>query len=120
MIELHGTIHSVICVNCKHQIHRAKFQEELEVLNPEWTAIVRQSNDQNETRPDGDVDINNENLFRNFQLPSCPHCKTGILRPDVVLFGDNVPLERVERANSIITNVSIITLILWHFCELFL
>jgi len=52
-------------------------------------------------RPDGDLDIN-EKFFRkeNFHIPECKKC-CGILKPDVVFFGDNVPRQRVEFCTSL-------------------
>ncbi len=44
-------------------------------------------------RPDGDVDLDDTD---GFVVPSCLACG-GVLKPDVVFFGENVPAARVER-----------------------
>merc|ERR1711963_1175380 len=46
-------------------------------------------------KPDGDVELSPEEVA-NFRVPNCPKCDTGILKPHVVFFGDNVPKPRVE------------------------
>ncbi|MEG0200562.1 MAG: Sir2 family NAD-dependent protein deacetylase, partial [Comamonas sp.] len=47
--------------------------------------------------PDGDADLEHED-FSAFEVPACPHCGTGVLKPDVVFYGESVPRERVEQA----------------------
>lgn len=49
-------------------------------------------------RPDGDVEVE---IDEGFIVPPCPSC-SGLLKPDVIFFGDNVPRQRVEAANSLI------------------
>lgn len=104
-IELHGTTHQVICLNCGDLTDRHLFQNRVKKLNPEWARAVEvlESGEAGSDasfgmriRPDGDLDIN-EKFFRkeNFHIPECKKC-SGILKPDVVFFGDNVPRQRVE------------------------
>jgi NAD-dependent SIR2 family protein deacetylase len=57
--------------------------------NPAWHAAAM-------TAPDGDADIDAA-VIESFTPPRCPHC-AGLLKPDVVFFGENVPRERFERA----------------------
>jgi len=90
VIDLHGRIDAVRCMNCGHRLTRAELQQQLLVLNPAWAEI------EGRVAPDGDVDLGNAD-YAHFVVPDCPVCG-GILKPDVVFFGENVPRERVERA----------------------
>jgi len=88
--ELHGATAIVKCMRCSFWIHRQAFQKNLDQLNP---GMVARSDD---IRPDGDVELTQEEVST-FQVPHCLKCGTGILKPDVVFFGDNVPRLRVEQ-----------------------
>jgi len=89
MCALHGRIADVICLGCREQTSRAALHARMSELNPGWA-------ERHETvtvRPDGDVDLDET---RGFVVPTCASCG-GILKPDVVFFGENVPKPRVER-----------------------
>jgi NAD-dependent SIR2 family protein deacetylase len=58
--------------------------------HPDWADITAS------TAPDGDADLESQD-FNGFQPPPCPHCE-GLLKPDVVFFGENVPRTRVDAA----------------------
>jgi len=90
VIDLHGLINAVRCMQCAHTLPRAELQRQLLANNPEWAGI------EGRVAPDGDVDIEGQD-FSSFIVPDCPQCG-GILKPDVVFFGENVPRERVDRA----------------------
>ncbi|MEM1263144.1 MAG: NAD-dependent protein deacetylase [Pseudomonadota bacterium] len=92
VIDLHGRLDSVSCLSCDWQAPRADWQQRLSKLNPDIaaTAVTAQ------TRPDGDAAIDDLDLSR-FVVPACPRCG-GIVKPDVVFFGENVPRERVADA----------------------
>jgi len=87
--ELHGTNSIVTCMSCSYYVPRMQFQLKLSEQNP--TMIPRVA----DIRPDGDVELTEEEV-RHFKVPSCPKC-SGILKPYVVFFGDNVPRARVEQ-----------------------
>ena len=89
VIELHGSGFEVICLSCKYSIDRHDFQLILNQLNPE---VVDTST---MMRPDGDVELSQETVD-NFVIPPCPDCG-GNLKPKIVFFGDNVPMERIQR-----------------------
>lgn len=92
-LDLHGRIDTVLCMDCGMRAPRAALQHELERRNPEWVAL------QAGAAPDGDADL--EGLdFSGFDVPSCAHCGNGLLKPDVVFFGESVPRERVEAARA--------------------
>lgn len=89
VIDLHGRIDSVRCMQCGARSARAQMQARLLELNPFLEALTAR------TAPDGDADLEIDAAA--VQLPACEHCG-GILKPDVVLFGENVPPERVQAA----------------------
>jgi NAD-dependent SIR2 family protein deacetylase len=90
VLELHGNIHSVVCLDCGAKVPRAFVQAELTALNPQVAAADAQP------LPDGDAQVEPE-LLDDFRLPACSHCG-GTLMPDVVFFGDNVPAARTACA----------------------
>lgn len=91
VIDLHGRLDRVRCLGCEQRLAREQFQRELEQRNPHWCTLDALD------APDGDADL--EGLdFARFDVPPCADCG-GILKPDVVFFGENVPRERVEQAS---------------------
>lgn len=86
--ELHGTVASVICLNCHVMIPRDELQERIFQENPHWSAKPEG------LAPDADVFVA-ESAVRMFKTPHCERCG-GILKPNVVFFGDSVPKRRVE------------------------
>lgn len=90
VIDLHGRLDRVECLDCRWIYRRDDFQEELARRNPEWGGASGR------IRPDGDVDLGAVD-YEAFDVPPCPHCG-GDLKPWVVFFGEQVPKDRVERA----------------------
>ncbi|MCZ8294807.1 MAG: NAD-dependent protein deacetylase [Hylemonella sp.] len=87
VVDLHGRIDTVCCLGCGARSSRRDLQEALMARNPDWLALDARS------LPDGDADL--ESLdFASFHVPVCPQCG-GLLKPDVVFFGESVPRERV-------------------------
>ena len=89
VIDLHGSLDVVRCMQCENTQSRAELQTRLLADNPTWSEA------QALVAPDGDVDI--ERDCSQFVVSDCPQC-AGILKPDVVFFGEPVPRERVARA----------------------
>ncbi len=89
LVALHGRIADVVCLGCRATSPRATLHARLTELNPGFaerhTAV--------ENRPDGDVELDDTD---GFVVPACDDCN-GVLKPDVVFFGENVPVARVER-----------------------
>ncbi len=92
-IDLHGRIDTVRCMACEARLPRSALQTELLQRNPAWAALDARA------APDGDADLDGMD-FSSFDIPSCPACGTGLLKPDVVFFGESVPRERVAAAHA--------------------
>jgi NAD-dependent SIR2 family protein deacetylase len=90
VIDLHGRLDHVRCMHCDRRFPRAEFQAELVRLNPDWLGLTAKP------APDGDADLDDAD-FSSFVIPPCARCG-GILKPDVVFFGESVPRERVQTA----------------------
>ena len=90
VIDLHGRIDTVRCLGCGQRTSRDELQRELERRNPSFAALDAVE------APDGDADLEGV-VFETFDVPACSACG-GLLKPDVVFFGENVPAERVQRA----------------------
>ena len=90
VIDLHGRLDHVRCMGCDDVSPRPALQERLERLNPDWLTL------NSVVAPDGDADLD-EVDFSTFAVPACRRCG-GVLKPDVVFFGENVPRPRVEAA----------------------
>ncbi|XP_058449165.1 NAD-dependent protein deacylase Sirt4 [Malaya genurostris] len=93
VIELHGSGYTVICVGktgagCDYRIPRHDFQQILDQMNPHM------EDKSTMIRPDGDVELPHE-YEENFKIPPCPQCG-GSLKPEIVFFGDNIPMPRIE------------------------
>ncbi|GGY02823.1 NAD-dependent protein deacetylase [Litchfieldella qijiaojingensis] len=91
VIDLHGRAEVVRCMTCQGRRMRHDLHAELEALNPDWLARSAAAG------PDGDADLEAED-FSSFRVPACQRCGDGILKPDVVFFGDSVPAERITAA----------------------
>jgi len=91
VIDLHGRLDVVVCLDCGDRTSRAALQAAMAEANPAWRAVAAPA-------PDGDADIAAD-LVAAFAAPWCGRCGGG-LKPDVVFFGENVPVARVEAARG--------------------
>ena len=89
IVTLHGRVADVLCLSCRTVSPRRDLQERMEPLNAGWA----EAHADVESRPDGDVALEET---QDFVVPECEICG-GILKPDVVFFGENVPKDRVAR-----------------------
>jgi len=89
LVEIHGRLNRVSCLGCGHRIHRDELQSRLESLNPDWRPAVLGYN------PDGDAELD-ASAYPGFRVADCDRCG-GPLKPDVVFFGESVPVERIAR-----------------------
>ncbi|WP_425605364.1 NAD-dependent protein deacetylase [Pseudoxanthomonas putridarboris] len=90
VIDLHGRLDVVRCMACEARTPRAELQARLAQRNPDWAGLAAA------TAPDGDADLEGRD-FSAFDVPDCIACG-GLLKPDVVFFGESVPRERVDTA----------------------
>ncbi len=92
VIELHGALSRVVCLQCDEHTTRSALHERLAVANPGWTRAPIA------LKPDGDVDVED---VAGFVLVDCTSCG-GLLKPDVVYFGETVPRPRVDDAFALV------------------
>ena len=90
VIDLHGRIDVVRCLDCHQRVPREELQVELVRRNPTFASLDALS------APDGDADLDGVR-FDAFDVPACDGCG-GRLKPDVVFFGEGVPGDRVRQA----------------------
>lgn len=96
LIELHGNIHGVLCLECRKIHPRVEIQQWLAEANPSLVPTGPAGEVVPEARPDGDAEVELDE-FQDFQLPVCSACG-GVLQPDVIFFGDNIPPQRTAEA----------------------
>lgn len=90
VIDLHGRLDQVRCMGCERRTPRSELQIEFDRLNTRWVDL------QAADAPDGDADLDSHE-FASFQVPPCRQCG-GVLKPDVVFFGESVPGDRRDAA----------------------
>jgi NAD-dependent SIR2 family protein deacetylase len=121
--ELHGSLHRVVCLSCWSRSAREELDARLRAANPAWTAagaepaVIKEpssfcpdpqdssrpgSSKRREFLPDGDVALDETGGFTVVDCLSCG----GLLKPDVVFFGENVPKPRVEACFSLVSSSS--------------
>ena len=93
VIELHGSLHRVLCLDCHRHSPRDVIQRQMEIDNPHMAHVHAVQ------APDGDTLLDTA-LEAHFQVPRCPHCNGERLKPDVVFFGENVAPATASRAMS--------------------
>lgn len=103
VLDLHGALSRVVCIQCAHSMTRRALQARLSELNPEWSAT------DGLIRPDGDVELGDYDYHR-FVIAECPQC-AGPLKPDVVFFGERVPPERHAQANAAIAEAALLLVV---------
>jgi|AP95_1055475.scaffolds.fasta_scaffold00006_35 NAD-dependent SIR2 family protein deacetylase len=94
VIDLHGRLDEVVCLSCKAICSRASIQQEISAQNSLLTET-------GQLAPDGDADVE-EQFMASVVPPRCHQCQ-GILKPNVVFFGDNVPAIVVQQVYDAIS-----------------
>ena len=98
VVELHGRLDRVFCLDCGAVGCRSELQERLVELNGDWTAEVRAIN------ADGDAELD-QNDWPGFRVADCPACR-GTLKPQVVFFGESVPASTRQAVRSAVEQAS--------------
>ena len=97
--ELHGSLHRVTCLDCGQRTSRAELDRRLAAANAGWGAQTAAL-----INPDGDAVLDDE-AAASFVLADCSRCG-GVLKPDVVFFGENVPRPRVQACYALVEQAS--------------
>ena len=103
VIELHGALAEVRCLDCGRVEARDHLQQRLEAANPGWSPA------QAKAAPDGDAEIPADAVSA-FSVPGCEACG-GTLKPDVVFFGENVPSPKVEAAMRLVDQARLLLVV---------
>jgi len=90
VIDLHGRLDRVVCLSCGSLSDRHQLDRRLTEANAGWRGHA------SETNPDGDAELDDTHLD-GFSVVDCDGCG-GVLKPDVVYFGESVPAARVEES----------------------
>lgn len=97
VVELHGTMNTVLCLTCSQQFARESIARRLADANP-WLTLPAEV----DLRPDGDVSAEH---LADFSITACSNCG-GMLKPDVVFFGELVPRDRFRTAFEIVRHAN--------------
>lgn len=106
LVDLHGTYAVVICLDCGLRQSRWALHEQLERLNPGFIERVT-SRGAIEVAPDADAVLAETSDFR---MVDCRVC-SGVLKPDIVYFGENVPASRVHAANDLVDSSDVLVVV---------
>ncbi|MBB4986459.1 MULTISPECIES: NAD-dependent protein deacetylase [Streptomyces] len=94
VVELHGSLARVVCLSCGTYSPRRELAARLEEANAGFEPVAAGIN------PDGDADLTDEQVG-DFRVVPCANCG-GVLKPDVVFFGEAVPPRRVEHCRALV------------------
>jgi NAD-dependent SIR2 family protein deacetylase len=103
VIDLHGSLDRVVCLDCGSNFTRAEIQKYLLVNNPHLENLTA------DLAADGDVYLV-ELDFSEIEIPTCEHCD-GLLKPDVVFFGENVPRQRITECFDVLDRADAVLVI---------
>ncbi|WP_405476325.1 NAD-dependent protein deacetylase [Paenarthrobacter ilicis] len=100
VVDLHGRFDQVICLDHGHVFSRSLIAGILEEINPGFLEAATETGVV-EMAPDADATVEDPELITSFVMAVCPVCG-GILKPNFVYFGENVPKDRVERSYAMV------------------
>lgn len=87
LIELHGTLYKVECMNCGDiDTDRSLYQNRIHARNPSWSELIGKG----KINPDGDVELPAGASYDDFDIPPCNNCSSLKMKPKVVFFGENI------------------------------
>ncbi len=100
VVELHGSLDRVVCLGCGERTARGLLEQRLDRANPAWAAEEIRIN------PDGDAVLSDDQVL-GFRVVDCTGCG-GLLKPDVVFFGENVPPPRVRECYGLVDRAAML------------
>ncbi len=100
VIELHGSLSRVRCLGCGQRTGREELDRRLATVNARWAASLAGA-ESGVLNPDGDV-VLGPGAIDGFQVVDCTRCG-GVLKPDVIFFGENVPRPRVDGCYELVS-----------------
>jgi NAD-dependent SIR2 family protein deacetylase len=95
VVELHGGLDRTVCLGCGDVASRADLDLRLDAANPHFGVRT------DEINPDGDAELPDE-VLDGFVMVDCLACGGGLLKPDVVFFGETVPRDRVDHCFELV------------------
>ncbi|MET7453973.1 Sir2 family NAD-dependent protein deacetylase, partial [Streptomyces sp. NPDC005574] len=98
VVELHGSLARIVCLDCGQRSSRRELAGRLEAANAGFTPVAAGIN------PDGDADLTDDQAG-DFSVVACTRCG-GVLKPDVVFFGETVPPQRVAHCRDLVGQAS--------------
>lgn len=105
LVAIHGRISGVICLDCGRRTSRRAIQARLGELNPDVVGAPTMGHA--ELRPDGDAVVDQ---WQDFVVADCAACG-GVLKPDVVFFGENVPKQRALRCQEMVEDADLLVVL---------
>jgi NAD-dependent SIR2 family protein deacetylase len=104
VINLHGSYARVVCLRCGYTMSRAVLADQLEAANPGFAERNGAGFGGIAVAPDADAAVDDTDAFRIIDCPAC----AGMLKPDIVYFGENVPRERVDASHSMVDDADVL------------
>jgi NAD-dependent SIR2 family protein deacetylase len=99
VVEVHGSVHRVMCLDCGQSYARSSIAERIEAANAWFVGGAAAA-----LNPDGDAEVGD---VSDFVVPDCTVCG-GVLKPDVVFFGEFVPTERFLEAGAVVRGADVL------------
>lgn len=110
VVDLHGRLDRVVCLACRALSDRAELEARLRQANSGFAGALAEAAGTaagGEVNPDGDVAVP-EHLVERFVTVPCPGCGADALKPDVVFFGESVPVDRVRRCVELVARADLV------------
>ncbi|UEJ84400.1 NAD-dependent protein deacetylase [Brachybacterium halotolerans subsp. kimchii] len=98
VVDLHGRLDVVRCLDCDATVSRDSLHSRLLGMNPDIAARLEDLARDAAQAPDGDAEVDRTSRFR---YPPCAVCG-GMLKPDVVFFGESARREMVADAFALL------------------
>ncbi|KAI9255050.1 DHS-like NAD/FAD-binding domain-containing protein [Phascolomyces articulosus] len=101
IVELHGTLFQVECLDCRSTFDRHDYQRRLFARNPYWANLLT-SGEKPKINPDGDVELPDDVSYADFDIPPCNQCSSRRMKPRVVFFGENIKPHVTNAAENMV------------------